>query len=392
MAEYPQTHPWIAFALDLSRLGAEGWMNLGEVRSKVEHIANAPLDPKVARELLTVWLVKGAQATTAIEGNSLSEAEVRAILEKRLELPPSQAYLERENANVLALMADVLHEIMGRDASRPVPITPEMFLRFNAEILAGLDLDEGVVPGVFREHSVVVGSVYRAPDAAEVRELVDRLCDWLNGPDFVSSETSWAIPTAVLRAIAAHLCIAWVHPFGDGNGRTARMVEFAILLDAGFPAPSAHLLANHYNRTRSQYGRELTLASRMHDPLPFLRYAVQGLVDGLAEQITAIRIQQYDDRWEQWVFQAFGGALGATAERRRRLAIALGKTDGEPTRLDAIASLTPALARAYAGKTSKTVTRDINALVVMDLVARGPKRGTARARKEVVLSLLPLRR
>jgi Fic family protein len=43
------------------------------------------------------------------------------------------------------------------------------------------------------------------------------------------------IPYAILKAILAHLCLAWIHPFGDGNGRTARLVEFQILIFPGCP-------------------------------------------------------------------------------------------------------------------------------------------------------------
>ena len=58
-----------------------------------ERIAAAPLDPKVADAIHDIYLAKGALATTAIEGNALSEEEARARIERELELPPSQEYL-----------------------------------------------------------------------------------------------------------------------------------------------------------------------------------------------------------------------------------------------------------------------------------------------------------
>ena len=57
---------------------------------------------------------------------------------------------------------------------------------------------------------------------------------------------------AILRAITAHLYLIWIHPFGDGNGRLARLVEFTILLKSGIPSIAAHLLSNHYNATAEQ--------------------------------------------------------------------------------------------------------------------------------------------
>ena len=66
------------------------------------------------------------------------------------------------------------------------------------------------------------------------------------------------------------------------------MAEFMILAREGVPSPCAHLLSNHYNLTRSEYYRQLDRSSRANsgrgDPLGFLLYSLQGLVDGLREQ------------------------------------------------------------------------------------------------------------
>ena len=101
------------------------------------------------------------------------------------------------------------------------------------------------------------------PPAGDCEFLVERLCEWLNGDDFARcDDRRETFLRAFLRAVLAHVYIAWIHPFGDGNGRTARLVEFAILTAAGVPAISAHLLSNHYNATRDAYYRQLNQASR----------------------------------------------------------------------------------------------------------------------------------
>src|SRR5207247_2592567 len=102
----------------------------------------------------------------------------------------------------------------------------------------------------------------------------------------------------ILRAIMAHLYIAWVHPFGDGNGRTARVVELDILLRAGVPLVCAHLLSDHYNRTRAHYYRALSMA-RQH-PHYFVEYAISGLRDSLVQQITTIRNLQMQVMWTNY--------------------------------------------------------------------------------------------
>ena len=55
---------------------------LGEALSKCQHLAGVPLKPKAAEELSMVYLARGVQATTAIEGNTLSQREVEQIVER----------------------------------------------------------------------------------------------------------------------------------------------------------------------------------------------------------------------------------------------------------------------------------------------------------------------
>src|SRR5690348_3770018 len=94
---YTTSHPWITFGpLDLQHAGAELWMLLGEARSKVEHLALALLKPAVAEEMTRVYLAKGVHATTAIEGNTLTETQVMEIVEGRGNVPSSRQYQERE--------------------------------------------------------------------------------------------------------------------------------------------------------------------------------------------------------------------------------------------------------------------------------------------------------
>jgi hypothetical protein len=114
---YEKTHPWITFKLDLRRAAPAFWMLLGEARSKCEHIANVPLRPATAEQLHLLYLAKGALATTAIEGNTLSEDEVVRHLEGKLRLPPSKEYLTREIDNEEPVSFGKLREVSPRVAA-----------------------------------------------------------------------------------------------------------------------------------------------------------------------------------------------------------------------------------------------------------------------------------
>lgn len=383
---YSTSHPWLTFSVDLRHAGADVWMLLGEARSKVDHLAHALLKPSVAEEMLHVYLAKGVQATTAIEGNTLSEEEVAAIVADVVtERPPSREYQIREVENILAAYNGITrHLVAGGSADLSI----ELVCDFDRQVLHGLDLED-VEPGRIRTRSVVVGG-YRGAPHQDCEYLVDRLCRWLNGPDFAPTSPEWEVPLALVRAAIAHLYIAWIHPFDDGNGRTARLIELQILLAAGVPMPAAHLLSNHYNATRPEYYRQLQRASESGgDVVPFLRYAIQGFVDGIREQVDRVWVRQYADRWEQFVYETFGGRITTDAEKRRlELVLELSLRD-EVARRE-IPLLSVALERAYAG-TQRMLSRDLNTLEAMGLIEQA-RHGWWRARRERILGLRPLRR
>jgi Fic family protein len=229
---------------------------------------------------------------------------------------------------------------------------------------------------------------YRGAPPQDCEYLLDRLCEWLNGPDF-DGPADLRVAPAILKAIICHLYLAWIHPFGDGNGRTARLLEFYILFSAGMPTPAAHLLSNHYNLTRTNYYRQLEYASESGgDVLRFINYAVQGLLDGLREQLSVIQDSQLDKIWQNYVYEAFGNTRSAAKIRRRLLVLELSKLP-EAVRFSALTSISPAIEAAYGGASKLKLNRDLNALRKMDLIVRG-KRGT-RANKDIILAFLPRR-
>jgi len=360
---YERSHPWINFQANLRRLGADVWRLLGEAESKCQHLAGVPLRPEVARELYKVYLAKGAFATTSIEGNTLTEEEVRAQLEGKLKLPKSREYLGIEVNNVLEACDEIDDDVVR---GRPLELTPDRIKHFNRLVLQGLDVDEYTVPGEYRRHSVGV-MLYRGAPAEDIDYLVDRLCDWLNGPDFRASDPNMGFAFAVFKAVLAHLYVAWIHPFGDGNGRTARLIEFQLLIQSGLvPLPACQLLSNHYNQTRGRYYRELDVASRSGgNVVPFIAYAVEGFVDALREQVDYVRRQQLEVTWENHVHRQFRHKDTAASSRRKHLILDM---PAEPISRNDLRSVSPRVAAAYAGKTEKTVTRDINALQEMGLL------------------------
>jgi Fic family protein len=365
--EYLSSHPWLTFEYRISYdVEAQLWATLGEAFSKCQHLTGTPLTPAVARELGAVYLAKGALATTAIEGNTLTEEEARGIIYGQKVLPPSQRYLQREIENVVV----ALRAIDSDSRTGGTRITTDWIKEQNRLVLKELESDEHVVPGEYTVSKVVVGT-YRGAPPAEVPYLMDRLVAWIDELTEVSDRQPPNVRffSAFLAATLGHLYLAWVHPFGDGNGRTARLLECAILTNSGLvPWLSANLLSDHYNRTRTDYYRRLANASRAGDVTGFLGYAAQGFADLLREQIQLVQSQQLRVSWINFVHQRFHSQPNTDATARQRTLL-LSMPEG-PTPVAGLRRLTAELAELYATKGDKTLTRDVNKLQALGLVIR----------------------
>ncbi|MGH9802592.1 MAG: Fic family protein, partial [Blastocatellia bacterium] len=183
------------------------------------------------------------------------------------------------------------------------------------------------------------------------------------------------------------LYLAWIHPFGDGNGRAARLLEFQILIGSGIPAPAAHLLSNHYNQTRAEYYRQLDQAHRAGgDAIPFILYAVSGFADGLRAQLKVIRDQQWDVAWRNFIHESFKDKTSPLAERQRWLALDLSQR-AEPVPFSGLAEISPRIAKAYANKTDYTLRRDVEKLLEMELIRK--EKDGYQTNKELILAFLP---
>lgn len=359
MRGHEESHPWITFrATDVNDLPPRQWMLMGEARSKCESLAGTPLRPDVARQLYEVTLVKGALASAAIEGNTLTEEQADGIRRGTYKAPPSRAYQEREVRNVINALESIHDEL---EAGNPPKITPDLVCRYNRELLDGTEYEPEVEPGKVRTYAVGVPG-YRGAPAEDCAYLLERLCQWLESDQFLADDPEIRFALVVACATYAHLYVAWIHPFGDGNGRTARLLEFLILARCGVvPLPAAHLLSNHYNLTRDQYYRELAAASRSGKTTGFLGYAVQGLVDGIREQIDRVRTQQLEVTWVNLVHETMG-RFPASPSRERQRCLVLAIPSGGVILGHELAGLTPKLATLYAKAGPRTLARDLNRL------------------------------
>ncbi|MEK7242578.1 MAG: Fic family protein [Thermodesulfobacteriota bacterium] len=372
------------------RLDEETIFMLGQCESIIQAISSAPVKPEYRKRMLAVSLRKGARATTAIEGNTLSEEEVFRI-DAGENLPPSKEYLQIEVKNVIEALNQIRTEVITED--KAFILSPELIERFNHFVGKNLGDHFPSVPGKFRTpgHNVVVGS-YRPPAGEDVVPLMIRFCEWMRDA-FRYEEGKQSFQDQVIQAIVAHAYIAMIHPFGDGNGRTARLIEFYILLRAGLPDMASHILSNHYNDTRQEYYRRLDQCVRERDLSGFIRYTVLGFRDGLKGVLDIVQANLLEMSWHKFIYDTLDskkatGKTRAIVKRRRTLALQF-PVDQWHTPDDLVVS-SGILAKEYATLSSATLMRDLVELERLELIVKD--KGRYKGNIEIMRGYLPMRK
>ncbi len=358
---------------------------LGECSALIQALSNIPLKPEYRSKLLQVSLIKGAQATTAIEGNTLTEEEIEKIQEG-WKLPESREYQEREVTNVINAFNELLKEIIEEEKLRI--ITPDTIKTFHKMIGKNLGKHLDAIPGKFRTDSRFVGP-YKTPDHEDIPGLMEELCTWLK-KEF-HFESGQDFPTAVIQAVVTHVYLEWIHPFGDGNGRTGRLLEFYILLRAGLPDIVSHVLSNFYNKTRQEYYRQLRNAKEKNDLTFFIEYAVKGFRDGLVENLDIIQESQLYTFWHNYIYEIFSNLRYTKKEafkRKRELILQL-PTD-KYLSTDEMTMTTPLIAKMYSQVNKVTVLRDIKELIELNLLKKEGRK--YKANIEILRTMIPLKK
>lgn len=179
-----------------------------------------PLSPLAAARLKEYFDVEWTYNSNAIEGSTLTLRETHVILHDGLTVggKPLREHLEAVNHKHAIDFVEAL-------ARGDEPFTEHNLRQIHALVLKGVADDEA---GRYRRGQVrISGSDYVPPDPSAVPGLMRDLIDWFTGE-------AQAL-TAVERAALAHFRLVHIHPFTDGNGRTARLLMNLALIRDGYP-------------------------------------------------------------------------------------------------------------------------------------------------------------
>jgi Fic family protein len=191
------------------------------LQQKLERLTSLrPLAPAAVASLAAACDVEMVYASNSIEGNSLTLRETELVLSRGVTVAgkPLKDHVEAVN---LSLAWQQVRELAAKGAD----LTEQDLLDLHRIVLTRVE-DEHA--GRYRSAAVrIAGAKLVPPNPLKVPELMGELFASLTN-----------IPEPLIRAATLHHGIARIHPFGDGNGRVARLAMNFILLAAGYPPVS----------------------------------------------------------------------------------------------------------------------------------------------------------
>lgn len=208
------------------------------LETEVEEFRETPLDKIALEKLREHFRTHHIFHSSGIEGNRLTLQETSIVLKEGIDISgkPLKDSIEVKN---LGIAFDFLYELSQEEN----PIT-ENYLKQIHSLIIGQD--ESLSPGDYRNIGVIItGSEHTPPEPFEVPIKMRELFDWIK-----ENETENPI---IVGAIAHHEMVK-IHPFKDGNGRTARLLLNLILLKKGYP------ICNIRRDERPEYYNALGLA------------------------------------------------------------------------------------------------------------------------------------
>lgn len=221
--------------------------------------------------------VRMAHSSTAIEGNPLTLAEVRAI-EEGLEIPGQSSRARREVLNYFAGL-----RFIEKNAGLK-RITHEHILKLHA-IIAESVMEQGRA-GQYRTIAVRVGR-FVPPPANEVSGLMREFLEWWN--------TRAGGQSPVISSAVLHYRFEEIHPFADGNGRTGRTIALWELYRRGFDSHHIFSVDEFYWSDRPRYYAAQDGVRRAGGDLTaWLEYAAEGIektLDDVWRRIQTIVVQ-----------------------------------------------------------------------------------------------------
>jgi Fic family protein len=221
--------------------------DLMRIEAVKQAVRTLPITPRMLANLRETARLFSTHYSTMIEGNRLTQDEVAQVIAGDRHFPGR----ERDQDEVKGYYSALDHvELLAKRRER---VSEAAVQRLHALVMGGGKTR--VKPTPYRDGQNVIrdarskGIVYMPPEAKDVPWLMERLVSWINQRD--------ELPTPIKAGIA-HYQYATIHPYYDGNGRTARLLTTLILHLGTYDLKALYALEEYYARNLKAYYEALT--------------------------------------------------------------------------------------------------------------------------------------
>lgn len=272
---------------------------IAEARAAIDR---AKLLPKQELRLRRQALMRMTHSSTHIEGNQLNLHQVEALYaHKKIDAPNRDIYEVQNYLKALRYIEQIVQ--------KKQPFTERVALKIHKLVTDKTLLDAqcgkyrtGPVYVVRRRLGIPDEVMYTGPEAKSVKSLMANLVAWIH-----ESEKQDVHPVIVAGVI--HQEIAAIHPFADGNGRTARAMSTLVLYQRGYDFRRLFALEDYYNKDRPAYYKAINVGEnyekRKTDITPWLEYFVKGFreeIDNVKTKVTSLALRKVDDKLHAQIY------------------------------------------------------------------------------------------
>jgi Fic family protein len=276
---------------------------LTEAKAAILSLLSIPFQRSWAEALQEIELKREVAGTSKIEGADFTDREFEDAIQSHV--PSNQLTRSQKQARAAIHTYRWLSNL-----SVEVPINEELIRHIHRRIVTGCD-DDHCAPGELRQQdqNVTFGRPrHRGADGGDECEIAfRRLCGAIN-QEFRGHD-------ALVQALAAHYHIGAIHPFQDGNGRTARALEALLLKRAELKDTLFIAMSNFYYDEKDAYLDILSqVRTTNHVLTPFLKFGLRGIATQCKRLLKEIRRHVSKSLYRDVMSQMYG-RLSSTRKR-----------------------------------------------------------------------------
>jgi Fic family protein len=233
-------------------------------------------------------LIEEAISISQIEGDNTTRKQAKEMIQKEQKPKSKDELMIMNNFLTMQEIAESKNEELTRER-----------ILFVHSLISKNTLDNKDDEGRFRDNNEIFvvnaissETVHTPPDFMEIPSLIDDLCTFFNTDtdDFIHP---------IIKGCIIHFMLAWIHPFADGNGRTARALFYWYMLKKGYWMTEYLSISRIIKGSKNQYEKAfLYTESDGNDLSYFITYHIKTLEKALEA------LKQYINRKQKEVSQA----------------------------------------------------------------------------------------